>query len=107
MDPANIPPRLSINRAEDRRKVRDLFLAMCRATPTGKRPCELWNATLWEGFMAVLDFKSDYELLSELFERSRPDILSLSNTNRWLLEDAFFVALRQANPKLTIRTSGN
>ncbi|MBU4212723.1 MAG: hypothetical protein KKD33_09095, partial [Verrucomicrobia bacterium] len=102
LNPAKEPPRLSINRAEDRSKVRDLFMAMCRATPTGKRPCELWNATLWEGFIAVLDFQSDYALLSELFERSRPDILNLDNTKRWLLEDAFFVALRQADPKLTV-----
>ncbi|MDP2989285.1 MAG: hypothetical protein Q8O57_01810, partial [Kiritimatiellota bacterium] len=100
-DPAREPPRLSINRAEDRSKVRDLFLAMCRATPAGKRPCEQWNATLWEGFMAVLDLQSDYALLSELFERSRQDILNLDNTRRWLLEDAFFTALCQADPKLT------
>ncbi|MCX6993497.1 MAG: hypothetical protein NT011_10195 [Kiritimatiellaeota bacterium] len=102
LDPAREPPRLSINVAEDRRKVRDLFLAMCRATPAGKRPGELWNATLWEGLAAVMDPESEYALLSELFQRSRPDILSLDNTKRWLLEDAFYEALRQMDPKLTI-----
>lgn len=102
LDPARNPPRLSINRAEDRRKVRDLFLAMCRATPANKRPGELWSATLWEGLAAVMDPQSEYALLSELFERSRPDILNLDNTKRWLLEDAFYEALRQADPKLTV-----
>ena len=102
LNPAEEPPRLSINRAEDRSKVRDLFLAMCRATPADKRPGELWNATLWEGLVAVLDPESEYALLSELFQRSRPDILNLDNTKRWLLEDAFYEALRQANPKLTV-----
>jgi len=101
-DPINEPPRLSINRAEDRRKVRDLFLAMCRATPADKRPGELWNATLWEGLAAVMDPESEYALLSELFQRSRPDILNLDNTKRWLLEDAFYEALRLADPKLTV-----
>ena len=102
LDPAREPPRLSINRAEDRSKVRDLFLAMCRATPAGKRPCELWNTTLWEGLVAVMDPQSEYALMSELFQRSRQDILALDNTQRWLLEDAFFTALRQTDPKLTI-----
>ncbi|MFH1968716.1 MAG: hypothetical protein ABIJ53_00180 [Verrucomicrobiota bacterium] len=102
LDPAREPPRLSINRAEDRSKVRDLFLAMCRATPADKRPGELWNATLWEGLAAVLDPESEYALLSELFQRSRPDILNLDNTKRWLLEDAFYAALRQADPKATV-----
>ncbi|MFA5344074.1 MAG: hypothetical protein WC381_08930 [Kiritimatiellia bacterium] len=101
MDPAKEPPQLSINQAEDRSRVRDIFLAMCRATPAGKRPCELWNATLWEGFMGVLDAQTGYALLSELFERSHPDILNQDNTRRWLLEDAFFTALRQADQKLT------
>lgn len=102
LDPAREPPRLSINRAEDRRKVRDLFLAMCRATPANKRPGELWNATLWEGLAAVMDPESEYALLSELFQRSRPDILSLDNAKRRLLEDAFYEALRQADPKATV-----
>lgn len=102
MDPAKDPPRLSINSAEDRCKVRDLFLAMCRATPADKRPAELWNATLWEGLVAVLDPGSEYALLSELFQRSRPDILGLDNTTRWLLEDAFYDALRQVDQKLTV-----
>ncbi len=102
LDPANEPPRLSINRAEDRGKVRGLFLAMCRATPADKRPGELWNATLWEGLAAVMEPQSEYALLSELFQRSRPDILNLDNTKRWLLEDAFYEALRQADPKLTV-----
>ncbi|MDD5677340.1 MAG: hypothetical protein PHW60_05020 [Kiritimatiellae bacterium] len=102
LDSIGEPGWLSINSAEDRSKVRDLFLAMCRATPAGKRPCELWNATLWEGFMSAIDFHSDYALLSELFERSRADILRLDDTRRWLLEDIFYAALRQANPKLTV-----
>ncbi len=98
----NEPPRLSINRAENRSKLRDIFLTMCRATPAGRRPCELWNATLWEGFLAVLDYQCDYALLSELFDRSRQDILSLDKAKRWLMEDAFFAALRQAAPQATI-----
>ena len=102
MDPAREPPRLSINSAEDRRKVREVFLAMCRATPAAKRPGELWNATLWEGLAAVMDAESEYALLSELFLRSRQDILELDNSQRWLMEDAFYEALRQADPKLTV-----
>lgn len=101
LNPAQDPPQLSINRAEDRSRVRQLFLAMCRATPAGKRPGELWNATLWDGLTAVLDFQSEYALLSELFERSRPDILSMDNTRRWFYEDIFFEALRQTDPKAT------
>jgi len=101
-NPAEEPPRLSINRAEDRSKVRNIFLAMCRATPADKRPGELWNATLWEGLAAVMDPESEYALLSELFQRSRPDILNLDNAKRWPLEDAFFATLRQVDPKLTV-----
>ncbi|MBI2438121.1 MAG: hypothetical protein HYV36_04830 [Lentisphaerae bacterium] len=95
------PLQLSINNAEHRRRVRDLYQVMCRATPALKRPGELWDATLWEGFLAVLDLPAEYTLLSELFERSRQDILSLNDKQRWLLESVFFDALRQADPNLT------
>ncbi len=94
--------RLSINNANDRSKIRELFLTMCRATPAGKRPGEFWNATLWEGLVAAVEPQGDYALLNELFERSRPDILKLDTRKRQQLEDAFFVALRQVNQKSAI-----
>lgn len=94
--------RLSINSAKDRRKIRELFLGMCRATPTGKRPGEFWNATLWEALVAAVEPQGDYALLRELFDRSRPDILKLDTKKRQYLEDAFFVALRQADPQAAI-----
>lgn len=95
-------PLLSINNAQDRRKVRDLYQVMCRATPPAKRPAELWDATLWVGLIAALDLSTDHVLLSELFERSREDILKLNDSQRWLLEDIFFNALRQADGQATV-----
>lgn len=102
VNPAKDPPQLSINREEDRSKVRNMFLAMCNATPSGQRPAELWNATLWEGLTAVLDTSTEYALMSQLFERSRQDILGRDNTQRWFYEDIFFETLRQADPTAAI-----
>ncbi|MBI2440976.1 MAG: hypothetical protein HYV35_06345 [Lentisphaerae bacterium] len=96
------PPQLSINNAAHRRQIRDLYLAMCRATPVGRRPSELWDATIWEGLAAALELPGDYALLSELFERARQDILSRDDGQRWLLEDVFFDALCEGDPKLTL-----
>ena len=98
MDPDNDPPLLFVTNAETRLLYSQAFLNMCRAVPTGsQRPCKTWSASLWTGLLAVAESPLTIPLLTDIFERSRPDILKLPSALRGSLEDIFFDALRQTN----------
>ena len=91
------PPAASLNSAYARRQFRDALLARCRAVAASERPCAGWNSDLWSLLAAVSEPYRGRALMTEIFERSRMDVMMQPEKDRHLLEDIFFDAVRYSD----------
>ncbi len=92
------PPRGNVNYRNEREDYRQALLARCRAIPADRRPCADWSPDLWATLIGVTEPYAGLDLLREIFERSRPDVIALKPADRRYLEDAFVDLLRRDDP---------
>jgi hypothetical protein len=93
------PKAASIDNPYHRTLFRTALLTRCRAVPPPGRPAADWSSGLWDVLLNVVEPFKGQALLTELFERSREDLVQrLSPADRGLLEDLFADNLRYADP---------
>ena len=89
------PTAASISNPFQRTLYRSALLSRCRAVPPPGRPAADWSPAIWEILVNVTEPFKGQALLSEIFERSREDMIQrLSPADRALLEDTFMDNLR-------------
>ncbi len=103
-DPPQEISWLTVERGATRLAYSQVFLSMCQAVTNQEHsPCADWSTALWQGLLAVADSPLKLPLLTDIFERSRPDILKQPNSLRWPLEQLFYDALCQADPPAALQ----
>ncbi len=93
------PPAASLYNPTQRTLFRTALLTRCRATPPPGRPAADWTPGLWDVLLNVVEPFKGQALFTELFDRSREDLVQrLSPTDRGFLEDLFVENLRYSDP---------
>jgi TolA-binding protein len=96
---ATTPPAASLYNPTQRTQYRTALLTRCRAVPPPGRPAADWTSGLWDVVINVVEPFKGQGLLTELFERSREDLVErLSPADRGFLEDVFAENLRYSDP---------
>jgi TolA-binding protein len=88
------PGRAVVRRWKHRRVYRAALLQYCQAVPANRRPCQDWTADFWTTLLEVSEPYQSYELLNEIFRRSRADVLDRPPAERIQLEELFWSTLR-------------
>ena len=91
------PQGASINNNGQRREYRSVLLGMCRAVVPPRRPCADWSTNLWATLLGVVEPHEGQDVLDEVFERSRQDVIALKKEDRRWLEDVYFDLLRESD----------
>jgi hypothetical protein len=92
------PARARVDLPTHRVAYRTALLNRCRAVSSPARPAANWSADLWQLVGEVVEPLKGHALLTELFERSRDDILRQPPALRYLLEDLYVENLTYADP---------
>ncbi len=92
------PSRGDANLRSEREDYRVALLWRCRAVTRNRRPCADWSSDLWATLLAVTWPYEGLDLLRDVFERSRADVLTLKTEDRRYLEDVFVDLLRRDDP---------
>ncbi len=92
------PPRARLDLPAHRVAYRTALLNRCRAVPPPARPAADWSPDLWQLLGEVVEPLQGHALLTELFERSRADVIRQTPALRYLLEDLYAQNLGYADP---------
>ncbi len=93
------PPAATLANPAQLLLFRTALLARCHAVLPPERPAADWTPGLWDVLLNVMEPLKGQGLLTELFERSRDDLIQrLSPADRGFLEELYADNLRYSNP---------